>query len=151
MFHDFEFTVEIVRLKTQGKTIFGEVDLDGIQMPSKEDFIKDAIKMEKWFASEFGYPMFDKLQITGCVNTILGYLRRYLMIEKRVFQFNKFLTIETYINYEPPICNKPAFEFIHEKLNDKIAGNDDDLRMLRECGVQFRDYFNKRLTGYPLD
>ena len=144
---EFEFTVEIARLKTQSKAVFGEINLDDIKMPSKEDFIKDAIIMEKWFAKEFGYPMFDKLQITGCVNTILGCLRRYLMIKKGIFEFNKFLTIKTYMRHEPPIVNEPVFEFIHKKLKDEVAGSDDDLRMLRECGTQFRDYFNKRLLN----
>ena len=142
---EFEFTVEIARLKTQGKTVYGEVLLDDIQMPQKEDFIKDALIMEKWFAKEFGDPMFDKLQITGCVNTILGCLRRYLMIEKRVFEFNKFLTIETYMKYEPPIVNEVVFDFIHKNLKDEIVGSNDDLYMLRVCGMQFREYFNKRL------
>ena len=144
---EFEFTVEIARLKKQGNPVFGNINLNDIQIPSKEDFIKDALIMEKWFAKEFGDPMFDKLQITGCVNTILGYLRRYLMIEKRIFEFNKFLTIDTYLRHEPPIINKPVFEFIHKKLKDEVAGSDDDLRMLRECGTQFREYLNKRLLN----
>lgn len=144
---EFEFTVEIARLKTQGKRIYGGINLDDVEMPSKEDFIKDAIIMEKWFAKEFGDPMFDKLQIVGCVNTILGCLRRYLMIEKRIFEFNKFKTIETYMCHEPPIVNKPVFDFIHKKLKDEVTGNDDDLYMLRMCGIQFRNYFNKRLLN----
>ena len=144
---EFEFTVEIARLKTQGKPVFGGINLDGIKMPSKEDFIKDGIIMEKWFAKEFGNPMFDKLQITGCVNTILGYLRRYLIIEKSVFEFNKFLTIETYMCNEPPIVNKPVFDFILKKLKEETTGNDNYLRMLRECGTKFREYFNKRLLN----
>ena len=144
---EFEFTVEIARLKTQGKAVFGEIDLNEIKMPSREDFIKDALIMENWFAREFGDPMFDKLQITGCVNTILGCLRRYLMIEKNVFEFNKFLTIEAYLQHEPPIINEPVFDFISKKLRDEVAGNDDDLRMLRECGTQFREYFNRRLLN----
>ena len=91
--------------------------------------------------------MFDKLQITGCVNTILGYLRRYLMIEKHVFEFNKFLTIDTYMRHDPPIVNEHVFRFIQEKLKDEVTGSDNDLYMLRECGTQFREYFNKRLFG----
>ena len=144
---EFEFTVEIARLKTQGKAIFGGINLNDIQMPSREDFIKDALIMEKWFAKEFGDPMFDKLQITGCVNTILGYLRRYMMIEKSVFEFNKFFTIDTYMRHEPPTVNELVFDFINKKLKDEVAGSDDDLRMLRECGTQFREYFNKRLLN----
>jgi hypothetical protein len=144
---DFEFTIEIARLKTQGKAVFGTIDIDSIKMPTKDDFIKDALIMERWFGKEFGYPMFDKLQITGCVNTILGCLRRFLIIEKGVFEFNKFLTIDTYLQNNPPIINEQAFTFIRKKLKDEIAGNDDDLAMLRECGIQFRDFFNMRLFG----
>jgi hypothetical protein len=144
---EFEFAVEIARLKIQGKAIFGKINLCDIKMPSKENFIKDAIIMEKWFAKEFGDPMFEKLQITGCVNTILGYIRRYLMIEKRVFEFNKFLTIETYMRHDPPIVNEAVFDFIHKKLKDEVAGSDNDLRMLREFGTQLRDYFNRRLLN----
>ena len=144
---EFEFTVEIARLKTQGKAVFGGIDLNDIQMPTKEDFIKDALIMEKWFAEEFGYPMFNKLQITGCVNTILGYLRRYLMIEKGVFEFNKFFTVNTYMRNEPPVVNRLVFDFIDKKLKDEITGSDDDLHMLRDCGAQFREYFNKRLLN----
>lgn len=67
------------------------------------------------------------------------------MIEKRVFEFNKFLTIESYMKHEPPIVNNVAFDFIHKKLKDEIIGSDGDLHMLRECGRQFRKYFNRRL------
>lgn len=144
---EFEFTVEIARLKTQGKAIFGAIDINSIKMPEKEDFIKDALIMERWFGKEFGYPMFDKLQITGCINTILGCLRRYLMIEKEIFQFNKFLTIDAYMDNNPPIMNKLVFEFIRKRLKDEVTGNDSDLAMLRECGIQYRDFFNKRLLN----
>jgi len=139
---DFEFTVEIARLKIQSKVIYGGINLDNVAMPSRNDFKKDALIMEHWFAKEFGYPMFDKLQITGCVNTILGYLRRYLMIEKGIFEFNKFETIKVYLNHEPPILNQPVFDFIMRKLNGEVESNDNDLQMLRECGIELRNYFN---------
>ena len=142
---EFEFTVELARLKTQGKAIFGEINLEDIRMPSKEDFIRDAIIFEKWADREFGDPMLEKLQITGCVNTILMHLRRWLIIEKGVFEFNKFLTIEAYLRHEPPLIESRAFDFILKKLKGEIEGSDDDLQMLRECGARFRAYFNNRL------
>jgi len=144
---EFEFTVELARLKTQGRAIFGEIDLDDIRMPSREDFIKDAILFEKWAAREFGDPMFDKLQITGCVNSILMYIRRYLVIEKSAFEFNKFLMIGAYLRNEPPLVESQAFDFILKKLKGEVAGSDEDLQMLRACGIRFRDYFNKRLLN----
>jgi hypothetical protein len=111
---EFEFTIEIARHKTQGKAIYGSIKIDAIKMPTKEDFIKDALIMEHWFGKEFGYPMFDKLHLTGCLNCILGCLRRYLIIEKNIFEFNKFKTIEIYKLNNPPIINDKAFEFIHK-------------------------------------
>jgi len=144
---EFEFSVEIARLKTQGKIMFGELNLDDVQMPSREDFIKDALIMEKWFAKEFGYPMFEKLQITGCVNTILGLLRRYLMIEKGVFEFNKFLTIESYMRNDPPLVDESIFNFIQKNLNEEVVGNDDDLHMLRKFGLQLQECLNRQLLN----
>jgi len=141
------FMTEIARLKTQGKLIFGEFDLNNIKMPTVEDFKKEALLNEQWFAKEFGYPIFDKLQITGCVNTILGCLRDYLIIEKNIFEFNKFLTIDTYLNNNPPIIDWQAFDFIRKKLRDEITSGENDLIMLRECGIKFRDFFNMRLLG----
>ena len=141
------FMTEIARLKSQGKIIFGEFDLNNIKMPTVEDFRKEMLINEKWFAKEFGYPMFDKLQITGCVNTILGCLRDYLIIEKNIFEFNKFLTIDTYLNNNPPIVAYKVFNFIKKKLRDEIKGDENDLIMLRKCGIKFRDFFNMRLLG----
>ena len=144
---NFEFTIEIARLKCQGKAVYGNINLNDVIMPTSEDFIKDAHIMEKWFAKEFGYPMFDKLQITGCINCILGYLRRHLMIERGIFEFNKFRTIKTYMYNQPPIVDMPAFDFIEKYLHGTAIGNGDDLQMLRECGIVFREFFNKRLLN----
>ena len=89
----------------------------------------------------------DKLQITGCVNTILMHLRRYLIIEKGVFEFNKFRMIDAYLRSGPPLVDEQAFDFILKKLKGEVTGSDADLQMLRACGEQFRDYFNRRLLN----
>ena len=93
------FTMAVARLKTQSKAVFGMIDIDNIKMPTIEEFKTDELKGEKWLNDEFGYPVFDKLQITGCVNCILGCLRGYLIIEKNIFEFNKFLTIARQFNF----------------------------------------------------
>ncbi len=129
---EFEFTIEITRLKTQGKAIYGIINLDNIKIPAKDDFIKDALIMEHWFAKEFGYPMFDKLQITGCVN---------------IFEFNKFKTIVVYLQSNPPIVNQKAFDIIHKYINNETVWDQGDLSQLRNCGIEFRDYFNRMLLN----
>ena len=144
---EFEFTVEIARLKVQGKPIYGAIKLEDIAMPAKADFIKDALIMENWFHKEFGYPMFDKLEMTGCVNSILMILRRYLIIEKNIFEFNKFKTIDAYLQNDPPIVDQQAFELVRRSLNNEAVESKEDLQLLQACGIQFRDYFNHMLLG----
>lgn len=143
---DFEFSVEIVRLKLQGKTVYGSYDLSNVPMPTKSDLIHDALIMENWFDKEFGIEMFNKLGYVGCVNTILGYLRRYLMIEKNIFVLNKFCTVETYCNNEPPIIDCQIFTLINDIINGHEAIN-DELDLLRSFGNQIRPYLNKRLLN----
>ncbi len=141
---DFEFSLEIVRLKLQGKAVHGSYDLSKVPMPTKNDLIHDALIMENWFDMEFGIEMFDKLGYVGCVNTILGYFRRYLMIEKSIYVLNKFSTIETYCNNEPPIVDHYIFTLINETLHGYEAKR-NELDILRRFGNKIRPYMNKRL------
>jgi hypothetical protein len=143
---DFEFSVEIVRLKLQGKTVYGSYDLSSVPMPTKNELIHDALIMENWFDKEFGIEMFDKLGYVGCVNTILIYLRRYLMIEKNIFVFNKFSTVENYLNNEPPIIDHQIFALINDILNGHEAII-NELDILRRFGNQIRPYMNERLLN----
>jgi hypothetical protein len=143
---DFEFSMEIVRLKLQGKAVYGSYDLSKILMPTKNDLIHDALIMENWFDREFGIEMFDKLEYVGCVNTILSYFRRYLMVEKDIFILNKFCTIETYCSNEPPIVDHDIFTLINETLKGYEAKS-NELDMLRRFGNQIRPFMNKRLLN----
>lgn len=146
---EFEFSVEIARLKTQGLLIYGDYSLDHVPMPTKEHLITDAKIMEHWFLSAFGYPMYDKLDITSCVNCILIQLRRFLMIEHNVFEFNKFKTIGAYLQYSPAIVDDAVFSFICRFLNGETTGTEQDLQMLRTYGQTLSDYNNKELLGIP--
>lgn len=145
---EFEFTLEIARLKTQGKAVYGSIELDTIAMPTREDFIKDALIMERWLSREFGYPMFNQLDLASCINCILSSLSRYLILEKNLFEFNKLKIIDTYLQNNPPKINERAFEFIRNKLTFELDGSPEDLQMLQSCGIEFRDYFNKTLLKF---
>lgn len=124
----------------------GSYDLSKVPMPTKNDLIHDALIMENWFDMEFGIEMFDKLGYVGCVNTILGYFRRYLMIEKSIYVLNKFNAIETYCNNEPPIVDHYIFTLINETLHGYEATS-NELDMFRRFGNQIRPYMNKRLLN----
>ncbi len=144
---EFEFSIEIARLKTQGLLFYGQYSLEHVPMPSPEDLIKDARIMENWLFSEFGYPMYDKLGITACVNCILETMRKFLMIEKSVFEFNKFKTINVYLKHSPDVIDENVFAFIDKYLSGEISGDDNDLAMLREFGTKITDYYNEKLLG----
>jgi hypothetical protein len=148
---DFEFTVEIARLKTQGKAIYGSYDLGNVPMPTRQHFIYDAIIMGKWFDAEFGYPMYRKLRVTGCINCILGTMRRYLMIEKNIFEFNKFQTINAYLNNSPNIVDVKIFEIIKKYLNDELTEPNEFLTELQDFGIKISDYYNEKLLGIKRD
>ena len=144
---DFEFTVEIARLKTQGKAVFGTYDLNSVPMPDKAYLIRDAKIMEKWLEGEFGYPMFNKLGVTGCINCILGTMRRYLMVEKRIFEFNKFLTTAKYLENNPALSDPELFDFIRRYLEGDDTEKDVFLPRLRDFGIRLRDHYNRTLLG----
>lgn len=142
---EFEFSVEIARLKTQGFLFYGDYSLDHIPMPTKDHLIKDAIIMENWFHSVFGYPMYDQLDTVSCINTILIQMRRFLMIEHNVFEFNKFKTIDTYLQYHPTVTDDRVFSFIMQYLRGDVLESQQDLDMLRTFGQMLSNHNNKTL------
>jgi hypothetical protein len=68
------------------------------------------------------------------------------MIEKSIYVLNKFNTIETYCNNEPPIVDHYIFTLINETLHGYEATS-NELEMLRRFGNQIRPYMNKRLLN----
>ncbi|MDR1465368.1 MAG: nucleotidyltransferase domain-containing protein [Oscillospiraceae bacterium] len=147
---EFEFTVEIARLKTQGKAVFGSVGLDAVPMPSRADFLRDVMIFERWSNRYFGAYPFQKIQFTGCVNSMLIFLRRWLIIEKNIFEFNKFRIIDAYLASDPPITDGQAFDLIRRKLAGETKGTRRDLAILRECGERFRTFFGHALLGVDI-
>lgn len=147
---DFEFSVEVARLKIQGKQVYKSYRLADVPMPGRDDLICDAIIMENWLDNEFGYPMFDKLKITGCINCILGYMRRYLMIEQGVYEFNKHKVIDSYLQHSPPLVDMHLFQRVQVALHDPSLGQGQLLNELRRFGTQMRDYMNIRLLSLDL-
>ena len=143
---EFEFGVEIARLKIQGRLAWGNFLLSAVPMPTKELLIDDARIFENWSWREFS-PAHQKLSMTACVNSILMIMRRYLMIEHSVFEFNKFKIIRTYRSHAPAIINEKAFELIEGYLCGKTCC-ETELDMLRKFQVEISDYYNLKLLGF---
>jgi predicted nucleotidyltransferase len=145
---EFEFSVEIARLKTQGKAIYGKIDyLDRVPMPTREHLIKDGQIFERWITGATDVPDEDNLSETACVNSIMMYLRRFLMIEKGIFEFNKFLVVDVYLANQPPLVDESVFEYIQHYLQGELHSDDQRLLQLRESVKRFRKYYNKTLYG----
>jgi RimJ/RimL family protein N-acetyltransferase len=145
---EFEFSVEIARLKTQGKAIYGKIDyLDKVPMPTREHLIKDGQIFERWIAGTTDVPSEDNLSEAACVNSVLMYLRRWLMIEKGVFEFNKFLVVDEYMRNAPPLIDERVFTHIRSYLRGETHADGHMLTELRECVKRLRKYYNKTLYG----
>lgn len=147
---EFEFSVEIARLKTQGHLFYGSYSLDHIPMPTTDHLIKDARIMENWFSATFGYPMYDQLDTVSCINTILLQMRRFLMIQHSVFEFNKFQTIPVYLQHAPTVTDDKVFSFIAHYLIGEAQETPQALEMLRCFGQKLSDHNNKTLLGMNL-
>lgn len=125
-----ELVLEILRLKTQSKLIYGEYDIDKIPMPNKQAIIDDAINFQEWVDSgKKGKGLDDyvkEFEPITFVNSTLIALRRYLMIQHNVIEFNKFKAVDLYLGNEPPLINDEVFEFINLSLHEKTCEINDE-------------------------
>lgn len=87
-------TIEAMRLKKQAKLIKGEFNPEIIPIPSREDFLKDAITRDEAMVEEKGEHFIDDLNNKKIINLILEYLRLELITDFEHMQFNKTKIIE---------------------------------------------------------
>ena len=132
-----ELVLEIMRLKTQSKLVFGDYDVDKIPMPDKQAIKDDAIAFQSWADGEkekrneemtIRADEFHKL-----VNSTLIALKRYLMLQHGIVEFNKFKVIDLYLRNEPPLVDQETFRFIDFALrNDSVQVSEEQMfRMIK--------------------
>jgi hypothetical protein len=111
-------TLEIARLKLQGKCVYGSFDLESVPMPTPQDFLRDAQRFEEWWRDEFSkeHPL-ETMSPAACVNTILMHLGRFLRIKRDVIEFNKRRLIRKYLENNPPFVNDNMFRLVEDFLN----------------------------------
>jgi len=132
-----ELILEILRLKTQAKLIYGEYDINKIPMPDKQAIINDAINFQEWVDSEKKNKEVDdyvrEFDQTSFVNSILIVLRRYLIIEHGIIKFNKFKTVDIYLENNPPLINDEVFEYLNLSLHENAGeiSNEKTYRMIK--------------------
>jgi len=119
-----ELIQEILRLKTQGRLIFGEYDTNNIPMPDWQAVKDDILNFQEWVDSE---PAFE-YDSTSFVNSTLIALKRYLLLKHHIIEFNKFLVIDLYMRNDPPMVNDEIFAFIDEYIHGRPYEWNDGIR-----------------------
>jgi len=130
-----ELVLEIIRLKTQSKSIYGSYDVADIPMPGKQAIIDDAIAFQAWADNEKkNDPAFGVHDVQTLVNSTLIALKRYLMIQHDIVEFNKCKVTGLYLTNNPPFIDSELFDFVEFALhnNDAHASDEKFSRMLRQ-------------------
>lgn len=137
--------LEIARLKIQGKPVYGQFDLDAVPMPTARDFLVGAQRFEEWWRDEFSKTTPpESMSPTGCVNTILIHLGRFLRINKGIIEFNKRKVVPTYLDNDPPFANNKVFCLVEACLAARTL-TEADAELLRSYVGKLRSKMNPYL------
>ncbi len=113
-----ELLLEILRLKTQSKLLYGKYNIEDIPMPDQQSIIDDATAFQAWADREREKdPSFHVFDTQKLVNSTLIALKRYLMIRHGIVEFNKFKVIGLYLQNHPPLVDEETFDFIDLSLH----------------------------------
>jgi hypothetical protein len=138
-------TLEIARLKIQGQSVYGEFDLDAVPMPTASDFLVGVQRFEEWWRDEFSKTTpLGSMSPTGCVNTILVHLGRFLLIEKGTIEFDKRKVVRAYLNSDPPFVNTEVVRLV-EAFLASTALTEADAELLRSYAGELRAQMNAHL------
>lgn len=119
-----ELIQEILRLKTQGRLIWGKYEINNIPMPGWDAIKNDILNFQEWVDSE---PPFDHTA-TSFVNSTLIALKRYLLLKHHIIEFNKFLVVDLYMKNDPPLINDEVFAFIDDFIHNRSFEWNDEVK-----------------------
>jgi hypothetical protein len=142
-------TLEVARLKLQGKCVYGSFALDDVPLPTPDDFVRDFGAFERWWRDEFtkGKPI-ESLSSAACVNTTLMHLRRFLIAKRGIIEFNKRRIVPLYLENDPSFVDELLFELVTRYL-EMGSASQDKLELLREHTRVLRDRMNALLGITP--
>lgn len=122
-----ELVVEIMRIKLQGQLICGDLNPNDIPMPDIESAKACENAFEDWRANGFHVPP-EQMTRQMTVNSILLLIRRFLMLEHGIIEFDKRKMIPLYLSHQPPVVNPLYLEAVElYLLNGESAINDSIL------------------------
>jgi len=144
-----ELILEILRLMTQSRLIYGYYDIKKVPMPDKQAMIDNENAFEDWMAEsakkagQHGesetQTTFSELDKQIFVNGTLWHIRRFLMINSDIIEFNKFKLIDLYLKNNPPIVDEEVFKTINIALHDSYdAISDEQMQTLSNWHNNFR-------------
>ncbi|UCD09324.1 MAG: hypothetical protein JSU79_01385 [Dehalococcoidales bacterium] len=139
-------TMEIARLKLQGKAVYGDYPIGQIPMPAREDFLVDFENFEKWWDSEFSKDFrIEEFSVRACVNTILMHMNRYLIIEKDIIQFNKLKIIPLYTSFNSPFQDQQVNGIVERYLFQSDIITEEEKYSIRKYASYLRSSMNTLL------
>ncbi len=139
---DRELTLEIARLKLQGKAVYGTYSLNEVPMPSKEDFLLDFKHFEEWWDAEFSrhYPI-KQLTLRACVNTVLLHLNRFLIMRTDVIEFDKRRIIPSCVSYDAPFLDQTVISIVDRHLKSENV-TEEEINSIRRYVSYLRHNMN---------
>jgi len=142
-----ELALEIMRVKLQGQLIYGNLSSEKIPMPDMESVKACENAFENWRASGFHVPP-KQMTRQMTVNSILLLIRRFLMLERGIIEFDKRKMIPLYLAHQPPMVSPLYLNAVESYLSDGESAIDDSL--LLEMSLWHEDllaFMNHRLLN----
>jgi hypothetical protein len=141
-----ELVLEILRLKTQSRLVYGDYDVGLIPMPDKRAIIEDARAFQAWVDGERAKRAGESVEpwdTARFVNSTLMYMKRYLMIKHGIIEFNKFKVVGLYLANGPPMVDDEVFGFIGEALaNEGVTTDGAKMLRMMEWGAEMARVIN---------
>jgi len=142
-----ELVLEIMRIKLQGQLIYGDLNSEEIPMPDIESAKACENAFENWRASGFHVPP-EQMTRQMTVNSILLLIRRFLMLERGIIEFDKRKMIPLYLAHQPPMVNPLYLKAVESYLSNDESVIDDSL--LLEMSLWHKEllfFMNHRLLN----
>ncbi len=140
VFPPYEFgqnqTIEAMRLKKQAKLVKGKFNIDNIPVPTKDDFLADAIMRDKKMQKDIGERFIDEISPKETINLILEYFRLNLMLSYEQIEFNKTKLIEEY--YKKGQINVDTYNVL-KKMRKGEEVSDEELKNIKKLVKQKRN------------
>ena len=133
--------------KAREELIYGNLSSEKIPMPDMESIKACENAFENWRASGFHVPP-KQMTRQMTVNSILLLIRRFLMLERGIIEFDKRKMIPLYLAYQPPMVSPLYLNAVESYLSDGESAIDDSL--LLEMSLWHEDllsFMNHRLLN----